>query len=270
MNSGRWIGRLLVAAWGLAALPVSASELALTVAVPSQDAEGGVAQNRVRLGVEAGATDGFDPRWDIPAVFPSPVLTAVIRRPGTSPSDPSLWWDFRSGTFPQEWEVTVTSDQPGAPVALAWTVPPTVAGQCSQVSWTMRDMLTDQPVDLTMSTATYGYTNQVGTARRFLVTAAVVSAGSPPPAPFNAWIPRQGRGSVYLAWSGPRDPALRYHVYREDGRGRVRITASPQSATSYLDTGLDGAGSVTYRVTAVDAQGCESPEAPGAVVAPRR
>jgi hypothetical protein len=81
------------------------------------------------------------------------------------------------------------------------------------------------------------------------------------------WIPA-GRGSVYLAWSGPRDPALRYHVYREDGRGRVRVTSSPQSAASYLDSGLDGAGSVTYRVTAVDAQGCESADSPAAVVAP--
>ncbi len=269
MNSGRWIGRLLVAVWGLAALPVSASELSLTVAVPFQDAEGGVAKNRVRLGVEAGATDGFDPQWDIHAVFPSSVLTATTRRPRTPPGEPSLWWDFRGETFPQEWEVEVTSDQPDAPVTLTWTAPPTVAGQCGQVSWTMRDMLTNQPIDLTAA-ATHGYTNQVGIARRFLVTAAVGSAGSPPPAPFNVWSPRQGRGSVYLAWSGPRDPALRYHVYREDGLRRVRVTASPQSATSYVDTGLDGAGSVTYRVTAVDDQGCESPESSGAVVAPRR
>lgn len=269
MKSGRWIG-FLVAAWGFAVLPVSAAELSLTVAVPSQDAEGGVAKNRLRLGVEARATDGFDPSWDVGVAFPSPVLMAEIRRPGTPSGDPSLWWDVRSETFPQEWEVGVTSNQPDAPITLTWTAPPTVAGQCGQVSWTMRDMLTNQPIDLTAAAATHGYTNQVGIARRFLVTAAVGSAGSPPPAPFNVWSPRQGRGSVYLAWSGPRDPALRYHVYREDGRGRVRITASPQSAASYVDTGLDGAGSVTYRVTAVDDQGCESPESAGAVVTPRR
>lgn len=269
MKSGRWIG-CLVAAWGFAALPVSAAELSLMVAVPSQDAEGGVAKNRLRLGVEARATDGFDPSWDVGVAFPSPVLMAEIRRPGTPSGEPSLWWDVRSETFPQEWEVGVTSDQPGVPVTLTWTAPPTVAGQCGQVSWTMRDMLTSQPIDLTASAATHGYANQVGTVRRFLVTAAVVSAGSPPPAPFNVWIPRQGRGSAYLAWSGPRDPALRYHVYREDGRGRVRVTSFPQSAASYLDSGLDGAGSVTYRVTAVDAQGCESADSPAAVVAHRR
>jgi hypothetical protein len=269
VNSGRWIG-FLVAVWGLAALPVSAAELLLTVAVPSQDAEGGVAKNRLRLGVEARATDGFDPRWDVGVAFPSPVLTAEIRRPGTPSGEPSLWWDVRSETFPQEWEVGVTSDQPDVPVTLTWTDPPTVAGQCGQVSWTMRDMLTNQPIDVTASAATYTYANQVGTVRRFLVTAARGSTGFPPPAPFNVWVPRQGRGSVYLAWSGPRDPSLRYHVYREDGRGRVRVTASPQSAASYLDSGLDGAGSVTYRVTAVDAQGCESADSPAAVVAYRR
>jgi hypothetical protein len=269
VKSGRWIG-FLVAVWGLVALPVSAAELLLTVAVPSQDAEGGVAKNRLRLGVEARATDGLDPQWDIHAAFPSPVLTAVVRRPGAASNQPSLWWDFRSETFSQEWEVEVTSDQPAAPVTLTWTAPPTVAGQCGQVSWTMRDLLTNQSIDLAASATTHGYANQVGTVRRFLVTAARVPTGSPPPAPFNVWIPRQGRGSVYLAWSGPRDPALRYHVYREDGRGRVRITGSPQGAASYLDSGLDGAGSVTYRVTAVDAQGCESAESPAAVVAHRR
>ena len=269
MKSGRWIG-CLVAVWGLAALPVLAAELSLTVAVPSQDAEGGVAQNRLRFGIETRATDGFDPSWDVGVAFPSPVLTAEIRRPGTPSGEPSLWWDVRSETFPQEWAVEVTSDQPDVPVTLTWMAPPTVAGQCGQVSWTMRDMLTNQPIDMAASAVTYRYANQVGTVRRFLVTAALVPPGSPPPAPFNVWIPRQGRGSAYLAWSGPRDPTLRYHVYREDARGRVRVTSSPQSAASYLDSGLDGAGSVTYRVTAVDAQGCESADSPAAVVAHRR
>jgi hypothetical protein len=99
VKSGRWIG-FLVAAWGFAALPVSAAQLSLTVAVPSQDAEGGVAKNRLRLGVETRATDGFDPRWDVGVGFPSPVLTAEIRRAGTPPGT-VLWWDVRARHFPR-------------------------------------------------------------------------------------------------------------------------------------------------------------------------
>jgi hypothetical protein len=120
------------------------------------------------------------------------------------------------------------------------------------------------------SNANHSYENPAGGTRQFVVRAAASAITAPLPAPFNVWIPRQGRGSAYLAWSGPRDPALRYHVYREDGRGRVRVTSSPQSAASFLDSGLDGAGSVTYRVTAVDAQGCESADSPAAVVAHRQ
>jgi fibronectin type 3 domain-containing protein len=75
---------------------------------------------------------------------------------------------------------------------------------------------------------------------------------------------------VYLAWSGSGGSIVGHHVYREDGQGRTRLTASPQSATSYLDAGLDVSKSVTYRVTAVDAQGCESAYSAETTIAPRR
>ena len=261
---------MLIAGWVMVAPPAHASEINLTVAVPSQAAEGGMAQNRLRLGVETGATDGFDTPWDAVAAFPSDVLTAVIQHPSYPSGRHSLWWDVRGETFPQVWDIEVTSDQADASISLSWTPPSTVAAECAKVTWTLKDALTGQTYDLASSPSTYAFTNQVGTPRRFTVTASSMPTATPPPPPFNLWSPRQGRATVYLAWSGPRDPGLRYHLYREDDRGRVRVTASPQGATSYVDTGIDATRPVTYRVTAVDASGCESPYSAETVIAPRR
>ncbi len=261
---------VLILGWGMVALPANASEVNLTVSAPSEAAEGGIAQNHLRLGVESGATDSFDTQWDAVAAFPSAVLTAAIRHPGYSTGRQSLWWDVRGDTFPQVWDIEVVSDQADATISLSWIPPSTVAAQCAQAAWTLLDAQTGRTYDLAASPSTYSFTNQVGAPRRFIVTASSVPTATPPPQPFNLWSPRQGRASVYLAWSGPRDPGLRYHLYREDDRGRVRVTASPQSTTSYVDTGLDARGAVTYRVTAVDARGCESPYSAETVIAPRR
>ena len=263
-------GAGLIAGWGMVAALGYASEVNLTVSLPSEAAEGGVAQNHLSLGVESGATDSFDTPWDAVAAFPSDVLTAVIRHPSYPTGRQSLWWDVRGDTFPQVWDIKVTSDQADASISLSWTPPSTVAAQCAQVAWTLQDALTGQTYDLAASPSPYSFTNQAGTPRLFIVTASSMPTATPPPPPFNLWSPRQGRASVYLAWSGPRDPGLRYHLYREDDRGRVRVTTSPQGATSYVDTGLDAKVAMTYRVTAVDARGCESPYSAETVIAPRR
>lgn len=264
------VGAVLIAGWGMVALPVHASEVDLTVSVPSQAAEGGMAQNHLRLGLESGATDRFDTPWDAVAAFPSDVLTAAIRHLNYPAGRQSLWWDVRGETFPQVWDIEVTSDQADVSISLSWRPPSTVAAQCAEVAWTLQDALTGQTHDLATSPTTYSFTNHVGTPRRFTVTASSMPTATPPPPPFNLWSPRQGRASVYLAWSGPREPGLRYHLYREDDRGRVRVTVSPQNATSYVDTGIDAKRPVTYRVTAVDVRGCESPYSAESVIAPRR
>jgi len=270
VRTTQWVGSLVVAAWALAALPALAAEVGLTVAVPFVAAEGGVAQNRLRLGLQAEATDAFDPRWDAVAAFPSAVLTAAIVRPGYPVGQRLLWWDVRGDTLPQTWDINVASDQPNAPITMTWTAPPTVADRCALVLWTLQDTLTSLTLDLATNPAPYHYTNQVGVSRRFVVTAASTPTATPPAPPFNLWSPRQGRSSVYLAWSGGGGSVVGYHVYREDGQGRARLTTSPQSATSYLDAGLDVSKPVTYRVTAVDAQGCESAYSAETTIAPRR
>jgi uncharacterized repeat protein (TIGR01451 family) len=67
-------------------------------------------------------------------------------------------------------------------------------------------------------------------------------------------------GEVTVNWTAVDDADLAgYHVYRRQGSvtAKVRLTGSPQAATSLLDSGLDD-GRWSYSVTAVDQQGNES------------
>lgn len=251
-----------------ASLPSGAAELELTVSVPSVDAEGGATHNNLRLGVRAGATDGFDVGQDM-VVYLSPVLTASVSHPSYPAGHQSLWWDFRSGQLPQEWDLVVASDQ-SAPITLEWTAPATVVSQCASVVWSLQDRVANQTFTLTASAGPYQYSNQPGAPRMLVITAIASGAVTPSPPPFNLWSPRQGRTSVYLAWSGPHDPVAGYHVYRETPQGWRRVTAVPHQTTSYLDAGLDPSQSATYRVTAVDIRGCESTYSNSVVITPRQ
>jgi len=253
-----WIVTSLVAslAFGIGPSGASAAEIHLTVSVPHQDADGGVATNRLRLGMMPSASNAFDPSLDLEG-FPAPGLSAVVRHPEYAAAHQSLWWDLRAEAFPQEWEVEVTSDRPNANVTVSGAAPPTVPNDCSQGQWTIRDRQTDQTLDFGAAPLTYQFSNTVGVARRFVISANAGPAMAPP-APQNLWSPRQGRGSVYLAWSGATRGDLKYHVYRQTDQGMVRLTTTPISAASYVAAGVDRAVSVTFLVTAVTGGGCES------------
>lgn len=266
----KWIiGQLIV--WLTVAgmpLPVVAIELVLTVSVPHPDAENGVATGRLRLGMLDTATDGFDPAVDLEA-FPSPALTAVIRHLDYAPAQGMLWWDIRSKTFPQAWQIEVNSDQATAVVTVSASPPATVAEECSRTKWTLRDLQNGHTVDLASGPTRYSYSNSLGVARRFEVAASEALATAPL-APLSLWSPRQGRGSVYLAWSGSGGSAVRYHVYRDTGDGDIRLTPVPIATTSYVDTGVDRSKRSIYRIRAVIESGCESEFSSPLAVAPHR
>lgn len=261
-----------VVVWLSMVSPAPAAEVALTVSTPSSAAEGGMAQTRLRMGVVAGATAGFDTQWDVPAP-PAPSNGTVALSASIVPSalfpDQPLLWDFRGETFPQTWTLDVTSDQT-APVTLGWQVSGS-ANACGSTTWTLEDMYGGTRVDLNAASSQgYQFIGQTPRTRRFIVTAEAPLAQQPPPAPRNLWSPRQGRASVYLAWAGIGTASVRYHVYRETSGGPARLTSTPIATTSYVDTGVDRTTTVTYRVTAVAASGCESDNSAALTLAPHR
>lgn len=270
MVNRRWIVTHLIG-WLVAAvvpLCASAAEIRLTVSVPHPDADSGVATNQLRLGMLPAASDNFDPSLDLEA-FPAPGLTAAVRHTEYPSAQQLLWWDLRAVEFPKVWEVEVSSDRSNASISLSAAAPATVPNECPGGRWALRDVQTNQTTEFGASATVYTYPNTPGVIRRFVVTAAEGLA-TPPAPPLNLWSPRQGRASVYLAWSSTAGSGLRHHVYREAGQGPVRLTATPIASTSYLDTGVDRTNPVTYRVTAVDESACESGFSAALTVVPHR
>lgn len=89
--------------------------------------------NKLIVGIEQGATDDFDNRWDTPALISlsdpeSPaLLRAYIRgRDGGEGAAKYLWKDIRgaSATGDTAWEITVDSVPAGKRVELSWNVLP--------------------------------------------------------------------------------------------------------------------------------------------------
>jgi hypothetical protein len=268
-----WFGGLgSVVVWVGMASVAMATDVSLTVSIPSPLAEGGTASTQLRMGVVPGATAGFDTRWDVPAP-PTPsenlvTLSARVVPPPSATGQHVLLWDFREEAFPQTWTIEVTSDRPD-PITLSWTATGN-SDACMPVAWIAEDLYSGTRLVLGADPGQeYQYSGPGPRTRQFVVTADAAPAQSPPPTPGNLWSPRQGRTTVYLAWTGGGDPAIKYHVYRETDQGTMRLTPSPIAATSYVDTGLDRTTPVTYYATSVTGSGCESPKSDGYRLMPR-
>jgi len=136
-----------------------------------------------------------------------------------------------------------------------------------------------EPLDLAAPSATrhldtgarfgegYVYTVTTVTARDPLIESAPGGAReieyrdrfAPPPPEDPVALPEAGR--VRLVWEASAAPDVAgYHVYRRQGdEGELeRITERPIPNREHLDRGLVSGTVVTYRITAVDANGSES------------
>lgn len=84
---------------------------------------------------------------------------------------------------------------------------------------------------------------------------------TPPAAPQNLSFDANlsGDGSIYITWEAPGDnDVATYHIYRAVGTGSFSELTS-QTATSYLDQNLDYTVEYSYKITAKDDSGNESP-----------
>lgn len=135
-----------------------------------------------------------------------------------------------------------------------------------------------QPLDLVAPSATrhldtgarfgegYVYTVTTVTARDPLIESAPGGAReieyrdrfAPPPPQDPVALPEAGR--VRLVWEASAAPDVAgYHVYRQTNEGDFeRITREPIPNREHLDRGLVSGALITYRITAVDANGNES------------
>jgi len=230
-------------------------QLGITVTVPYSGGEGGKASQALAGGARSTALDGFDNAWDTVMFNNGTVLVAYFYHPGFATDQQFLARDFRADTYPQQWDVYVSSDQDGQPITLIRSLPQPSMGSCVEVALSLTDVTAGSPVDLTQ--AAYVYTNNAATPRQFELTATGVAV-SPPEAPINLFSPRKGTTGVLLAW-GTNDVGVKgYRVYRKDPGATQyhQLTVTPATAAKYLDQGLIP-GSYSYEVTAVT-DDCES------------
>ncbi len=95
--------------------------------------DGGKVYSRLVIGIESGATDGFDNLWDTPAILSHPdpdsplVLRAYLEGQGGDEEAEMdrLWKDIRSTTSTGDtvWEIAVDSVPKGKTVDISWNVP---------------------------------------------------------------------------------------------------------------------------------------------------
>lgn len=107
-------------------------KLPLEISTVAED--GKKVSNKLVVGIEAGATDGFDYIWDTQALVSNPnpdnpaVLRAYIKNDSAGREDlKQLWKDIRgtgNGGSSTTWDITVNSVSAGKSVDISWDIPP--------------------------------------------------------------------------------------------------------------------------------------------------
>ena len=143
--------------------------LLLTVSIPDPMADGGAAQNHLKVGQDANATASFDNGHDVRALL-SGTLQAYFDHTADgnyNPYSKQIWYDIRDLGLPQSWELTVQAGN-GAQVTLSWTLP---AGgvSCATNRFILRDADGQLPQTDLCGTGSFTYTGD-GQSRRFVLT----------------------------------------------------------------------------------------------------
>lgn len=229
-------------------------QLSINISVPYASGEGDKATQVITAGMRLTALDAYENTWDTVAMG-STILSAYAYHPEYAPAYQFLARDYRSDSYPKQWDAYVSSDQDGQPITMAWSLPATTMNACLGITVSMTDVTAGTAIDLMQPT--YVYTNNAGAPRQFQLTASQV-VETPPLAPVNLFSPRTGTTSVLLAWTGTAGISG-YHIYRKDP-GSIeyrRWTVAPAPTAKYVDSDVNP-GSYSYLVTAVTATGCES------------
>ncbi len=231
-------------------------EMKITVSAPDPEADDGKAGITLVAGGNSEATYGFDPLFDVPALFfENAFLKAAFPRPDLSSEVDPLWRDIRKDNF--SWTFDVSSRQDGTPVTLLWSKSVQSIG-CEGVEFTLTQEATGQVIDMEVAT-NYTFNSKGGIQNTFLLKAKL-KQGNPPGIPGELWSPRIGKSGVLLTWSistGEND--IGYRVMRRQGGGSfAELVTTPLSTNKYLDRNVIRGETYTYHVIAVSSGGCKS------------
>jgi hypothetical protein len=220
--------------------------------------EAGSGYNRLVLGADDTATDGYDDMWEVYAML-SGEIQVYFPHPEWNMSHEVFWRDIRThapGTT-TEWLFVVESSLYDYEFTIKWDL----SKVPESYSLVLIDDATGQEIDM-RATASYSffYTD----ARSFRVAVTVPSDID---APKGLWATISGKSHVVtLHWlANTEDNIAGYNVYRStvSGSGYERlnnslIRAGKGRQVNYLDKGLEAGKTYYYVVTAVDTSGRES------------
>jgi hypothetical protein len=122
-------------------------EMEIKVSVSDALADNGKATQRLVAGGNQKTTVGFDPLFDVPALFLGDTLKASFPHPEMPGHLDPLWRDFREDHLPMAWTFEVSSNKDKTPITLQWVASVTESG-CENVKFNLIDQTTGQVIDM--------------------------------------------------------------------------------------------------------------------------
>lgn len=130
---------------------LAAWQVNLDISTPDPNSDTGIASNKLVIGTDPNATDGYDNQFDTIALLDGPVQ-AYISHPEYAAGQQKLWRDIRMDSLPQEWEIEVEAVD-SKDISITWQI-----DTMENLQFTLTDMDTNKEIRLKSSTA-YSYRN---------------------------------------------------------------------------------------------------------------
>ncbi len=218
--------------------------------------EAGNGHNKLVLGADDTATDGYDTVWEVYAMLGGEIK-AYFPHPEWGMVHDVFWRDIKAHApeMTKEWLFEIDSSLNNYNFTIRWDL--SKIPQNYEI--VLIDGSTEQVIDM-RSTNSYSflYTN----ARSFRVAVTVPLDVIPPSPPVGLLATTSGKSNmVTLNWLANTEADIAgYNVYRSltSGTDYERLNSSFITETSYRDTGLKKGNKYYYLVTAVNTSGGES------------
>jgi hypothetical protein len=218
--------------------------------------EAGTGYNRLILGADSTATDGYDPIWEVYALLGGEI-EAYFPHTEWNMVHQVFWRDIRAKAPGKttEWLFDVELSLNNSDFTIKWDL----SKLPDKYTIFLIDDTTAQQIDMRLSNS-YSFVYTTG-VRPFRVTVYVPSEVAPPNPPQRLTAQSLRYGAVLLSWKKNRERDLvGYNVYRSTipGSGYQKINSSLISVPKYTDKQVVNGNTYYYVVTAVNKAGGES------------
>lgn len=137
-------------------------QINVEISTPDTDSDTGIASNKLYLGTDPAAADGYDNNLDTIALLDGPIQ-AYFPHPEYPTNQQKLWRDFRKDSLPKEWEIEVTTIEMNSPVKINWEI-----NVPEKLNLTLIEKESNKEIDMT-SYSDYTYNNNSILPKKFLL-----------------------------------------------------------------------------------------------------